>query len=58
MCNNVYYLAVDIGATSGRVMLGTLNDGKITTEELHRFPNGAVRRGGHLCWEVDRLLPK
>ena len=56
MSNKVYYLAVDIGATSGRVMLGTLKNGKIATEELHRFSNGAVRRNGHLCWEVDRLF--
>lgn len=52
----MYYLAVDIGASSGRVMLGSLKNGKITTEEIHRFSNGAVPRGGHLCWEVDRLF--
>ena len=51
-----HYLACDLGADSGRVMLGTLEAGKISLEELHRFPNGAVKANGSLHWEFDRLL--
>jgi rhamnulokinase len=50
-----YYLACDLGADSGRLMLGTLADGKITLEALHRFPNGAVKTGGSLHWNIDGL---
>jgi len=54
------YLAVDLGAESGRVMLGTLAGGKITLAEAHRFPNvsvriNACRGGGTLHWDVLRL---
>lgn len=35
-----YYLAIDIGASSGRHMLGTIEDGKMKLEEIYRFPNG------------------
>ena len=38
-----HYLACDLGADSGRLMLGTLADGKISLEELHRFPTGPVK---------------
>jgi len=51
-----HYLACDLGADSGRVMLGTLANGKISLEELHRFPTGATKVGGALHWEFDRLL--
>ncbi len=51
-----HYLACDLGADSGRVMLGTLDDGKISLEELHRFPTGATKVDGALHWEFDRLL--
>jgi rhamnulokinase len=51
-----HYLACDLGADSGRVMLGTLADGKIALEELHRFPTGATKVSGALHWEFDRLL--
>ena len=51
------YLAADIGASSGRLILGGLNgEGLLTLQELHRFSNGPVLRGGHLCWEYDRLF--
>ena len=40
---STYYLAVDIGASSGRHMLGRLKDGRILLEEIYRFPNGMVR---------------
>jgi rhamnulokinase len=51
-----YYLACDLGADSGRVILGTLDQGKISIEELHRFPNGAVKLAGALHWDFNRLL--
>ena len=51
-----YYLACDLGADSGRLILGTLDQGKITLEELHRFPTGATKVAGALHWELDRLL--
>ena len=51
-----YYLAVDIGASSGRHMLGSLEDGKIKLEEIYRFPNGMKRIDGSLCWDVEALF--
>lgn len=50
------YLAVDIGASSGRHILGRVSDGKIQLEEVYRFENSQVRRGGHDCWDIDRLV--
>ena len=50
-----HYLGIDLGAESGRVMLGTLQDGRLILEELHRFANGAVRLAGTLRWDVLRL---
>ena len=49
-----YYLAVDIGASSGRLILGHLENGKMELEEVHRFENGMVKKDGELCWEFDR----
>jgi rhamnulokinase len=51
-----YYLACDLGADSGRLMLGTLDAGKVSVEEIHRFPTGATKVSGALHWEFDRLL--
>ena len=51
----VYTLAIDIGASSGRHILGCIQDGKLTLEEVYRFPNGMVNRNGHLCWNLDEL---
>lgn len=51
-----HYLACDLGAESGRVILGTLDNGRISVEELHRFPNGAVKVAGALHWDFERLL--
>lgn len=48
-------LAYDLGAESGRAALGHLRDGVLTLEEIHRFPNGPVRIGGSLHWDVLRL---
>lgn len=51
-----YYLAVDIGASSGRHILGYLANGKLRLEEIYRFENGMDRRDGHLYWDVERLF--
>ncbi len=51
-----YYLAVDIGASSGRHMLAGMQDGKMQLEEVYRFPNGMDDKNGTLCWDVDRLF--
>lgn len=51
-----YYLAIDIGASSGRHILGSLQDGRIELEEIHRFPNGMVERDGESVWDVDELF--
>ena len=49
------YLAIDLGAESGRTMLGALNNGKLTITETHRFPNGPVRLPDGIHWDVLRL---
>lgn len=50
------FAAADLGASSGRVILGRLEDGQITLEEMHRFENGPVRsRDGALHWAFDEL---
>lgn len=51
-----YYLAVDIGASSGRHILGTVKDGIITLEEIYRFENGMKKVNGHLCWDAEALF--
>ena len=49
------YLAIDIGASSGRHIVAWLEDGKIETREVYRFPNGAEMKNGHLCWDIQGL---
>jgi rhamnulokinase len=49
------YLAIDLGAESGRVVKGVLADGKLHLEEINRFPNGMVPIGGHYHWNLIRL---
>ncbi len=51
-----YYLAVDIGASSGRHIIGWVENGKIETEELYRFYNGMDEVDGHLVWDTARLF--
>lgn len=46
------FLAFDLGAESGRTLLGSLEDGKLTLEEKHRFPNPTSRINGHLHWNL------
>lgn len=54
--NEHYYIACDLGADSGRVILGHLKDGKVTLEEIHRFPNGAVKIHNSLRWNILRIF--
>src|SRR5262249_5736104 len=49
------YLAVDLGAESGRLIAGVWNGKRMRLQELHRFPNGPVELGGTLRWDVLRL---
>lgn len=49
------FIAADIGATSGRVILGTYADGRISTECLHRFPNPILPLGGKYYWDIHAL---
>src|SRR5271166_5861637 len=49
------YLAFDLGAESGRAIIGNLFGGRLVVEELHRFPNTPVREGDSLCWDTERL---
>ena len=50
-----YVLAIDVGASGGRHILGHLENGKLVLEEVYRFDNGMTERDGHLCWRLDRL---
>ena len=51
-----YYLAVDIGASSGRHIVGWMEEGQICTEEVYRFPNGVTELDGHLIWDTEELF--
>ena len=56
-----YYLAIDIGASSGRHMLGHMENGHLVTEEIYRFTNGLERMedgfgNTALCWDADGLF--
>lgn len=51
-----YCLAIDIGASSGRHIVGWLEDGTIQTKEVYRFPNGVTEKDGHLTWDIEALL--
>ena len=53
--NKEYYFAVDLGATSGRTILGSLADGRLEQEELTRFPNNLIETGGHFYWDLYAL---
>lgn len=55
MNQNSTFLAVDLGATSGRTVLGVLTDGHVTLEELTRFPNPIIQMCGHHYWDIYAL---
>lgn len=51
-----YYLAIDIGASSGRHIVGWREGSEIKTKEVYRFPNGVTKQDGHLVWDVECLV--
>ena len=51
-----YCLAIDIGASSGRHIVGWMDGGELKTEEVYRFPNGVTELDGHLTWDVGALF--
>ena len=51
-----YYLAIDIGASSGRHIVGWKEDSVVHTREVYRFPNGVKEENGHLVWDVRKLF--
>ena len=51
-----HFLAIDIGASFGRHIVGWREDGDIKTKEVYRFPNGVLEQAGHLIWDMDALL--
>lgn len=53
--NKKYFFAVDLGATSGRTIVGTLDDGKVILEELTRFDNNLIEANGHFYWDIYAL---
>ena len=55
MNNKKYFFAVDLGATSGRTIIGSLSDGKFDLEELTRFDNNLIETGGHFYWDIFAL---
>ena len=50
-----YFLAIDIGASSGRHIVGWQEEGRIQTKEVYRFPNGVHMEDGHLVWHMKDL---
>lgn len=51
-----YHLAIDLGASSGRLMLGWLENGKLKLEEMHRFANGVVEKESGFCWDLSSIF--
>ena len=54
--NHHDFLAFDLGAESGRALLGTLDGGHLSVREIRRFPNTPLSRAGHIHWNVPALL--
>lgn len=50
------YLAVDIGASSGRHIIGTVEHGVMALHEVYRFENRLIEKNGHLCWDMEGLV--
>jgi len=55
MSRSVHTVALDFGATSGRVILGTWSGGRLSLREVHRFPNAFRSLNGHDYWELGTL---
>ena len=52
---DTYYLAIDLGATSGRAMVAAYSDGRVTMRELTRFETIQIHRDGHIYWDLAHL---
>ena len=50
------YLAIDIGASSGRHIIGSVNNGELETKEIYRFKNGVEEQNGKLVWDAQKLF--
>ena len=50
-----HFVAIDLGATSGRVILATISGGKIEMEEVHRFPDTIIQMQGHFYWDLPAI---
>ena len=50
-----YFFAVDLGATSGRTIIGNIENGRFELEEVTRFPNNLIEQGGHFYWDIYAL---
>ena len=55
MTDKRYFFAVDLGATSGRTIIGSMADGRLEQEEITRFPNNLIETGGHFYWDIYAL---
>ncbi|MBQ9216500.1 MAG: rhamnulokinase [Prevotella sp.] len=55
MEQETYFFAVDLGATSGRTIIGNIRDGQFRLEEVTRFPNNLIEQGGHFYWDIYAL---
>ena len=55
MDQRTYFLAVDLGATSGRTIIGSIDVGQLHLEEVTRFPNHLIEQGGHFYWDIYAL---
>ena len=55
MEQNAYFFAVDLGATSGRTIIGSIADNRFELEEVTRFPNNLIEQGGHYYWDIHAL---
>ena len=55
MVQDKYFFAVDLGATSGRTIIGSICEGQFHLEEVTRFPNNLIEQGGHFYWDIYAL---
>ena len=55
MSKQTYFFSVDLGATSGRTIIGHISDARFELEELTRFPNNLIIQGGHYYWDIHAL---
>lgn len=51
-----YCISVDIGASSGRLLVGSVESGRLDLVEIHRFENKLIEKNGHICWDIEVLF--